>query len=639
MKEECELLSLDLWDTIIKRDCQPDEIKAMTSEYLYIHYNDKLINSGESVYSLTKSRIECEVWLGEKAKSQGLDDEYYIKDVLEIWISQKTNLEKEYATTVIDELYEIELDNELKHSYLEPNIVNTINQYSYKKLICISDFYAGTDFIDVLLKKNKFPYKFDYIFISCEWGYNKRSGRIFDLVKRNLNINFSQQVHIGDNKFSDFKIPSKKGIRCVHYLHIAETKEWNTYKKLDVSFYDLPRIKQNALSPFFYGFISWIAETCLENKIKKIYFFTREGEFFKKIYDVLRENHVYQEELPEADILEVSRMATFLPSIRKCTIDEMMRLWNQYSCQTMEAFFKSLALPCEETQKFLDRYNIDKTDRIEQPWTNEMIKKLFRDVEFINFVEQCANNQRKLLESYFEQKGIQGNQKLAVVDIGWRGTIQDNLCYIYNDIQWLGLYMGLIPFLNKQPHNAQKQGYLNNYAKGRGLLSIFSPYEMICNSPNGSVCGYEGKNGKIVPVRKKDTSEDDVYYNYTRRIQGQILDDLDLICKWAERKYVLSKQFDKLAYKGIQKFAFYPNKECVKAFFELNHNEEFGMGQYFNKNVSNKWWLFILAVFNSRKRNEMKEFLIETTWPQGYFARYHLYLVLWLYNWKIKGRF
>ena len=139
-------------------------------------------------------------------------------------------------------------------------------------------------------------------------------------------------------------------------------------------------------------------------------------------------------------------------------------------------------------------------------------------------------------------------------------------------------------------------------------------------------------------IRKNDRSEDNIYYNYSERIQGQVADDMKKVCGWTKDKNILSWQFEKIAYKGIKKFSFYPTKECVKAFFTLNHNEEFGMGVYLDKNISNKWWLFILAVFSSNRRQELKNLLIQATWPQGYFIRYNMYLVLWLYNWKIKKK-
>ena len=37
---QCKILSLDLWDTIVRRRCHPDEIKAMTAEYVCMRYGD-----------------------------------------------------------------------------------------------------------------------------------------------------------------------------------------------------------------------------------------------------------------------------------------------------------------------------------------------------------------------------------------------------------------------------------------------------------------------------------------------------------------------------------------------------------------------------------------------------------------------
>ena len=33
-----DIITLDLWDTVIRRKCHPDEIKDKTSDYLLINY-------------------------------------------------------------------------------------------------------------------------------------------------------------------------------------------------------------------------------------------------------------------------------------------------------------------------------------------------------------------------------------------------------------------------------------------------------------------------------------------------------------------------------------------------------------------------------------------------------------------------
>ena len=87
-----------------------------------------------------------------------------------------------------------------------------------------------------------------------------------------------------------------------------------------LSYRDFP-LETTDISIFFSGFISWIAEYCMQHEIKKLYFFTREGEFYKQLFDIWKDNSRFKQKLPETWILEVSRIATFLPSIREVSIN------------------------------------------------------------------------------------------------------------------------------------------------------------------------------------------------------------------------------------------------------------------------------------------------------------------------------
>lgn len=635
MKQKCKILSLDLWDTIIRRDCHPDEIKAMSAEYLLIKYREKFINPKISVYELVCERQKCEGELGNKLKQEGYDDEYKIKDVFRLWLKVLLGNSEEQ---IVDELYEVELKNELKHTYLDSGISQVIDNILFDKLICISDFYADETFLKKILTSIGFPYQFDKMYISCMCSYNKRSGRLFDYVSKIETYNFEDQIHIGDNKYSDTEIPQSKGIRTIWYVPEEENRKrkQKIYAPINVSTVTqdmFPELTQKRLSVFFYGFTSWIAEKCIEQKIEKIFFFTREGEYYKKLYDALKQNNPYSEKMPGAEILEVSRIATFAPSIRECTLKEMMRLWNQYSCQSMKAFFRSLDVSYDQVENFLKKYDIPWEKVLTYPWQIPEVQKLFEDTTFIKVMHDHFASRKELLVAYCEEHGLKNNgEKVAIVDIGWRGTIQDNISYIFPKNRFVGFYIGLIPFLNEQPSNVKKYGYINSFEGHDKILKLSTPFEMICNSPNGSTLGYEKKNEKIVAIRKKEKMEDSIYYNYTESVQRETEEDMKVLVKWAAHKYLLSWQIGQASFNALKEFTFYPDKKCADSYFDLKHNEEFGVGAYVDKHTRLRLDLLILGVFSKKYRYKLKEFLSNTTWPQGYLTKYHLKNCLRIYN-------
>lgn len=66
---------------------------------------------------------------------------------------------------------------------------------------------------------------------------------------------------------------------------------------------------------------------------KKIYFFTREGELYKEIYDAMAavSKRIYPKSYP----LRVNRLATFIPSLREISTRGLVRPRNQYPIQSI----------------------------------------------------------------------------------------------------------------------------------------------------------------------------------------------------------------------------------------------------------------------------------------------------------------
>ena len=640
-KKYFNILSLDIWDTIIRRDCHPDEIKAMSSEYINAKYNNYLRPEFHFPLELTRIRLSCENALGVLSKKNGYDDEYELHDVLRELLKRTFRETKVISDEIIDDIYNYELNSELAHSRLDSQIVDTIQQYSYDQLIIISDFYADATFLSEIIKKNNFPFLIDHFFVSCEAHYNKRSSRLFQYVQDELQLSGKSWLHIGDNINSDVQIPRSLGIVTKHFqpqeehfdrLHREQNFKLDLHPSV-TQYHDFP-VHKKGLSVFFTGFAGWIAEQCLQKGIKKLYFFTREGEFYKQVFDMWKMYSRYSNRLPDSYILEVSRVATFLPSLREVSLSEMMRIWNQYSCQSMAAFFKSLRLNPERGKYFTEKYNINYEQVLIYPWQLETVQAMFRDAQFIEWIQQEILSSRSLLLKYCHGKGLylEKQEVIGIVDIGWRGTIQDNLCYVFPDYRIEGFYIGLVPFLNQQPANSRKAGYINSYPKAQSLFHTLTPFEMICNSPNGSTVSYEETEAGVNAVRKKERGEDFVFHAFTKQYQEQILSEMKCLCEWNQRHYIISEQYHDAAFNALHHFCYYPDIKCANAYFSLVHNEEFGVGEYVDKRTTLKILLLLEAIFSKKKRKQLKEFLINTTWPQGYLTKYHLYPLLKIYN-------
>lgn len=636
-----DVISLDLWDTVIRRKCHPDEIKEKTADYLMTNYYGHIPGQFRSINVLTRERVRCEREIGEETRETGLDDEYEIHAVFDRWIGAVMPQYPDRAG-LVDELYAYELRTEIKNAYLDPGIVALVEGIAHDRLVYLSDFYAGADFLNAVLTQIQWPFPFDRQYVSCECGFNKRSGRLFAHALEDLQITPEQQLHIGDNRYSDVEIPGSKGIEARQYvpeqeqeIRARKEKKYAEKKALGEEPFRFGKLRaKGEISVFFYGFVHWILESCLQDDIGELYFFTREGEFYKQIYDEIVKNEFADRRAPKAEILEVSRLSTFCASLREISLTEMMRIWNQYSVQSLGAMFKSLGIPEEEVVPFTDRYQIPMEEVITYPWLDGRVAALFQDEDFLDTVRKERDGKRKLLLAYLAQKGIdpEGKRRIGIVDIGWRGTIQDNISYLIPGYEVKGYYIGLVPFLNEQPGNVAKRGYLNGYGRFDFLLRYVMPFEMICNSPNGSTTGYERKGDTVYAVRKREAEEDQVYYRYTEKIQKDILADLpEIYRELGERDYIAAR-LRAAAHEKLGGYILNPQRMTAQAYFSLRHNEEFGVGEYVDKTTVFRLDLFVKALFGRKHRSRLAQFLRDTTWPQGYLVKYHLAPLVKLYN-------
>ncbi|WP_337025335.1 hypothetical protein [Pantoea anthophila] len=638
-----KLKTVDVWDTLLRRKCHPDLIKLATAKYFY--YKHITLHGVSDINELFRKRIEIEREIGQSNSAVGFDDEYLFEDVIFSWckyfLSDLTDVElKQYS----DEICKYEFDLEMSLTTPDENIVSLLNEHPSDRTIFLSDFYMSKERLQQLIYKNNLAMHVSDGISSVDIKLNKRSGRLFDYVKKEFELSSGEWLHIGDNEWSDVTQPEKRGIKCLHYLPEVAHK---TRIEHESGFHDrnkiyerlLQSIKNSApnseinnpvynfgikVSPFILGYVFFILEKALETSCKKIYFFTREGEFFIQAFHLVMSKlkidypDVY---FPEYDILEVSRLATFSASISEVTTNEMMRIWNLYSSQSMTAFFKTLNIEDAGLKELLIKYDIQADEVVRYPWQDVRVQSLFEDENFKSIILCHRNLKRKLLLSYLHNKGLDNNiENVCVVDVGWRGTIQDNIALCLPNVSFHGVYLGLAKFLNSQPSNSIKYAYgpdLNNSAELPHYLDSVAPIEMITNSPSGSVIGYIDSENVVQAIRKIDEGENKAWELFTKEFQKGILFSID---KWKDDPsfhLLTSNELRPIALKIWGDLITGGNESLNDAFTQLNHNETFGLGGYVAKNKTPTLTDILNSIFDRDKRRELIDFIVANQWSDG----------------------
>lgn len=600
---ECDLLTLDIWDTVLRRDCHPDEIKLQSARFMFLNYYWELKPVYRDIRALLKRRTQVENISAPKG-----DFEYRFSIAASRWLSDilEPGVTHDRMSQIYESVMTHEETAESRSIRVDVEFKKFIDVFSPPAAVYLSDFYLESARITRLLESKGIAWFFLKGYSSCDTYENKRSGALFKKAISDFRIDPKKILHVGDNKHADVDVPQALGIISKHYTQPLEIYYQEIFKKSfdDYLSGDLSRhanglqqrldsyahntkdekglISQGIqLSTIAVSFVMNILETAMRFDVKEIYFFTREGQFLKQLYEkVARCNPYNTKTYPKAKLLEVSRVSTFAASIKELDINELMRLWNQYSKQSLNSFFKSLNFDAVGLKKVFSRHAISLDEVVDLPWLDKRFVAVLTDPAVKTALEKHISDQKKLLNRYLEQEGFAGQGQVSlIVDIGWRGTIQDNLCYMV-DHHVHGCYLGLFSYLNKQPSNSSKDGWLADFNKYEYAWEgeEIAPLEMLFNGTGGSVTGYEEIESKVKAVRKVIAAEEKVIQDFVGPIQQGILDSSELICEYVRLHGLIAEDIRGLARFRTNALLNKPSPVIADAFFKLHHNETFGTG-------------------------------------------------------------
>ena len=627
-----KIISFDIWDTIIKRKCHPEEIKLATARYIVLKYNNELKDEYKNIYEILKRRDEIEAEECKKNKEKGFDEECRILDVFKIL--EKEIFDKEM--NIEEELLREEIEQEKRVIFINPEILSIFEKYKDLKMYCISDFYMSAESLKELLDYLNLPVKIEKIYSSADYLLNKRTGNLYKKAEEELGIKPEDHIHVGDNQYSDIEMANNLGIET-----IKTTKtEFDFVPEKGRKFnFDLSCVKKEEktkedrifntgveLAPLLYFFGYSIVEYAIKNKIPTVYYATREGETFIKIHEVIKENNPFGVKLPESEIIEVSRMGTFSASLKEFSILELLRLWSQYREQSMKALFKTLAIDIKPYQKYMDKYDIDIEEKILCPWFDIRVQELCLDKEFTEQVNKEIKRKREEILEYFEKsKGIVNDAKpMFMVDIGWRGTIQDNLAYIFTNKKIGGYYLTLYDFYNIQPKNTYKLSFIDDKnIRDNEVASMITLLEWIYNPGTGSVTGY--KDGKA--IRKAKDEETKIVKEYIKPMQDGMLEGAKVINEYMKYHPYEAEETKQYVYELIRKTKTNPSKELIEAYYSMVFNDTFGTAEYVEKDDK----LTFMQKLNIFKCRNM---LRDETWKEAFIVYNNLGYMNVLLNFK-----
>lgn len=529
---KCETVSFDLFDTLlIRRIHDPDLVKLPVARYISCLAEEKNRRwSSEKVQDL-RDEIE-KLHRAETAKSFQDHEACYPRFMLEVLTEI---FQQDMNDSVLQQVTDYELAMENRMLVPRKMLVDWLLELAQagKRIFVVSDIYLPAEHLKKLVQYAGFSDHVEDVISSADTFLAKASGLAFPMLEKKYGLIRERWLHVGDNPISDGLRPAEFGIQSLILKDCSEMQRKAIIKRYFNYGHGVPlwrgralqqlmqphegeNVKRpelyiegyNFLAPMIGGFVQHIAEECRRLKITKVFFLSREGWTFKQFWGKCVPTLFPDGNLPETEYLYVSRMAlagascayqgltktnvsiAFLPPGNK-NFRDICRIFS-LDLDLLEKHLKKYQLtPDSCLSPIHENYHQDNTERLEE---------LLEDELFQDEIKRQTRPANEAMSRYFKQAGLFDHQQVAIVDIGWLGTIQrflfEAIAHRQDRPKCIGYLFGAtrgIPYPTA-PDNVI-QGVI--YDKNRfnfptsTILYARDLFEEACRAPHPTLNGYK----------------------------------------------------------------------------------------------------------------------------------------------------
>lgn len=546
--------SFDIFDTLVKRNVpSPADVFRIVEN----KYNAKYPEN--QIVEFTEKRKQAE----RMARKNKIREEINFEDIYNYI---------DFTMEIKSKLMRIEIQTE--KSVCTPNYpIKKLYRKCLEnkmKIIITSDMYLPETVIIQILQKCGYE---DYykLYLSSNIGFQKITGNLFRYILKDLKINAKQMIHIGDSKKADFISSFKQGIHPILISRNIKNTNFVRGEELKKDPYifinnKLPKYENEtemfqwgyeAYGPLILGFCVWIHNIYKEKHIEQMFFLARDMNLIFEIYSKL-----YSEDTVK--YLEVSRRSLRIAYILKkghidSVYDTMARI--KYSVSQICC---SIGLEPQEIISCCRSYGITLKESDEFPKNS---------TEEYNILEHIIMNKLQVFDDklcdYLVYMGVLDEQKTAIIDIGWHGTIQ-NMLEIITDKKFTGIYLGST--IRNYFRKMDIQGF---WFEAEDEFSILPKLTMMCIlevmlfPKIGTTISYEQKEKAVVPIY--GPCEMNESYHFVHKFQnGAVQFVKDYIETYSDNNFLISPDVSLMAY---EKMAFQPTLHQARQLGSLPYEE------------------------------------------------------------------
>ncbi len=620
------LVSFDLWDTLIERSRPADSAKLATARRMKRRFATNHNIRSRSEWALARERVEIEAQL---ARSRD-HEEYSALEVLALQLARHGVCEGD-PLDLARHLVDAEVEDEIRYSRPRSDVVGAPTHP--ERTVIISDFYLGSEDLKRIVAGVRPEWSDIEVIASVDLKASKRKdGSLFKLVRTERGIAASDHIHVGDNLHSDVKMQLHRGGVAVHVepphglypapgaLTPAFSEDaldaWEGYANSMLPPASSPGRASGRRWAFLpASLVAGAVDEAISVSAGRVFYLSREGQFLRDVHKAMGVNSsIYRETAP--DHLEVSRRSTFGPSLTELSHRELMRLWSMYGSQSIRAFCASVGLDPDIVVPMAARYGLDLNADIPQIADDERFRRLLSDDEFVEVGLASVREQRGLLRAYLLAKFQLERGEAVVCDVGWRGSIQDNIAKVI-DQPTVGVYLGLFPFLNEQPSNTRKIGiaFDGNMGDEYGYVSppaaVERPWTPVAQSTSGYVRLGDGSVGLVQEQTEASVSP------LVSEFQRGVLEAAPIFGDWMEGIGMTALSLSSALGRHLKDYFKNPDPVVADIWFDSDHDDVFGAlssDHIFGKNAPSRDW------FSPGAGDQFSRSARESGWIEGYLA-------------------
>lgn len=519
-----QYVSFDIFDTLLRRDvAKPGDVFDFMESVIpkYCHF---------SIPNFSMKRVAAERLARDKSDTEiTLDDIYH-------------SFRNETVLANQERLKQLEQDIELAVSCPDAR-AKKIYQWcieNQKNIYLISDMYLPKAFIEKLLAKGGYTnYKGLYISSACKYR-KAQSGALYTFVCQKEGIRPEQLIHMGDSERSDVENAKRAGCSAVLWKPERKTEWFSKRGKLpvgDAKQLDMLKafcsnrtehlrdpflsLGYEGLGPLLFGFSQWMHAQLVQKGIQRVFFFSRDGLIMKRAFDTL-----YPGDEIKTEYLLVSRRSLRVPQLwMDMSYEKVIDSLPAASVQSLRQFFDSVGLNYTDYKEVYAAQGMqeDYVFSVKNALSNDKLRAVYRAIE--SDLYQNSLKEYHALSAYLEKLNFRG--KVAVVDIGWRGSMQSFLYKLGKqlglDVSMEGFYIGLAAgaraYRQKMPLNFS--GYLFDCVANQADSDLRNPFvgvmETLFLSQSGSVMNYS--------LDEEDGVSVALYPNEYEAVPGQLTAD------------------------------------------------------------------------------------------------------------------